>query len=353
MARYRAGALIGAARSLYEAAGLAPEIALTVAEALVEADLLGFDTHGLRFCPAYIKAIESGGMAKSGDPIVLNERPGALTLDGAGLPGQWVMAWALEEAERRIGDGATMAVAVKNARNAGCLAVYARRVALGGRMLILTASAPTNGVVAPYGGREGRLATNPLAAGMPADPHPIVFDTSAAAVTNRMTERARDAGTRLAGSYVVGADGQPSDDPAALFGPPKGAILSSGGLDQGYKGFAFGLLTEMLASGLSGTGRNDPEAQGQSLFFLMIDPEGFGGLDAFEASATHLREWCRSSAPMAGFESVRAPGDRAAEAFARQRSEGVDLAADVMPGLLPLLERYGVPAPDPIDGSQS
>ena len=348
MATYAAADLERAAQALFERAGLAQEIAAAVAETLVSADLMGFDTHGLRFCPAYVKDIETGAAAKRGAPTILKERPGALTLNGGGLPGPWVLAWALAEAEARLSGAATVACAIRNARNAGCLATYARKAALSGRMLLLTASAPTNAAVAPFGGREARLATNPFAAGIPAEPHPIVFDTSASAVTNRATERARDAGTKLPGPYVVGADGRPSDDPAALFGPPKGAILSAGGLDQGYKGYAFGLLTEMLASGLAGTGRNDPDAAGQSLFFLLIDPEAFGGAEALSGSATHLAEWCRSSAPMQGFDAVRVPGDRAAASRARQLADGVTLAPDILPGLLPLLDRYGVPAPTPL-----
>ena len=153
MPRYAADALEEAAQSLFERAGLAPEIATVVAETLVEADLLGFDTHGLRFCPAYVKDIETGAAARSGTPSILNDRPGALTLDGMGLPGPWVVRWALEQAERRLAANATVAVAVRNARNAGCLATYARRVALTGRLLLLTASAPTNAAVAPFGGR--------------------------------------------------------------------------------------------------------------------------------------------------------------------------------------------------------
>lgn len=343
--RYRAEDLTRAAETLFQRAGLASEIAAAVAETLVEADLLGFDTHGLRFCPAYVKDIETGGAATSGRPAILNERPGGLTVDGKRLPGAWVLYEAIREAEARLSETATVAVAVRNARNAGCLATYCRREALKGRMMLLTASAPTNAVVAPFGGREGKLATNPFAAGIPATPHPIVFDTSAAAVSNRMTERARDAGQKLKGAYVVGADGRPSDDPAALFGPPKGAILSSGGLDQGYKGFAFGLLTEMLTSGLAGTGRDDADAAGQSLFLLLIEPDAFGGRDRLSASAEALAEQCRASAPMAGFDDVRVPGDRAARRHATQLAEGVALAPDVMPGLLPLLERYDVEAP--------
>jgi LDH2 family malate/lactate/ureidoglycolate dehydrogenase len=44
------------------------------------------------------------------------------------------------------------------------------------------------------------------------------------------------------------------EKPGALFGNPPGAMLPLGGIDLGHKGFALGLMVEVLTAGLCGTG---------------------------------------------------------------------------------------------------
>lgn len=56
---------------------------------------------------------------------------------------------------------------------------------------------------------------------------------------------------------MVDENGRASDDPTLLTAPPQGALLPVGGLDHGHKGFALGLIVEMLTSALAGSGRTE------------------------------------------------------------------------------------------------
>ena len=58
--RYDAAALRRLAAALFEAGGMEAEKAATVAELLVEGDLLGHDTHGLAQLGPYLDALASG-----------------------------------------------------------------------------------------------------------------------------------------------------------------------------------------------------------------------------------------------------------------------------------------------------
>ena len=72
------------------------------------------------------------------------------------------------------------------------------------------------------------------------------------------------------------------NDPAVLFNEPKGTLLPLGGLEAGHKGYALALLIEALTGGLAGFGRADPsEGWGATVFVQVLDPQAFGGRDAF------------------------------------------------------------------------
>src|SRR5512142_2476220 len=88
---YRAEALIAFATRLLTAAGLAAERADAVASILVEGDLMGHTTHGLALLPGYLAELESGGMAREGEPAVVADAPAAVTWDGGRLPGPWLV----------------------------------------------------------------------------------------------------------------------------------------------------------------------------------------------------------------------------------------------------------------------
>ncbi|HKI99596.1 MAG TPA: Ldh family oxidoreductase [bacterium] len=351
--RYRHIDLIACTTELFGKAGLAPEIAQTVAEILVEADLLGYDTHGLQFVPAYLAGIEARRTTTAGEPAVLADRGHLLCLDGRGLPGQWATVWALERACERVAEHGTVAVTLRSAQNISCLATYVKRAAERGLLALLMASAPGSAVVAPHGGRAGRLSTNPLALGIPAPGHPILIDTSSAATSNRQVERHRRAGSRLPRPALVTTDGVATDDPEALYSNPPGAILPGGGVDYGHKGFALSLLVEAFTSGLIGWGRADAPAgsaggAGNNVYLQVMDPEAFGGGDAMLRETGFLAAACRDTPPLAGGPPVRVPGDRAFALYAEQLGRGVALHPEIMPRLEPLFRKYDVAVPVPL-----
>src|SRR4051812_17276161 len=100
-ARPTAESLIAFATALLTRAGLDADKARTVAEVLVEADLLGHTTHGLALLSPYLAEIEKGAMTKAGEPIVLSDLPAAVTWDGRRLPGPWLVVRALDLAAAR------------------------------------------------------------------------------------------------------------------------------------------------------------------------------------------------------------------------------------------------------------
>lgn len=351
MTRYAHTALIDTTADLFAAAGLDAPIARVVAEILVEADMLGYSTHGLQFVPAFMAALDAGKWTTSGEPDLVRDSGAALHFDGRGLPGQWNMVRALELALARLGAGEgqhpVVTVAIGRSQNISCLATYCRRAATQGALAIVTTSAPANAVVAPAGGRAPRYSTSPIAAGIPAPGHPVLFDTATSSTTNRMIERTKREGGKLPFAALVDAAGNPTDDPEAIYTDPPGAILPMGGMETGHKGFALGILVEALTSGLAGWGRvpTNKTPIGNNVFMQLIDPNAFNGLDAFTDETGHFAETCRDTPAMEGVDAVRMPGDRAHALWTEQSANGIDLHPEILPRMEPWLEKFGVAAP--------
>jgi len=339
--------LLAYAAGLLRAAGLEAGRAATVAEVLVEGDLLGHTTHGLALLPGYLKALSDGSMAVSGEPEVVSDRGASVLWDGRRLPGPWLVVQAIGLALDRAAAHGTATVVIRRSHHIACLAAYLTRVTDRGMMAVLQSSDPSVASVAPFGGTRSLMTPNPIAAGFPTDGDPVLMDISTSTTTNGLTSRLRAEGRVLDSPWLLDAAGHPTPDPAALFTDPPGTILPLGGTDSGHKGYALGLLVEAMTAALGGFGRADPaEGWGAAVFLQVIDPGAFGGGDAFRRQTTWLADAARATPPAPGVGAVRLPGGRGLELRRKQLAKGVTLYPSIMPALAPWAERLGVKSPE-------
>ena len=347
-ARYEASALDAFATALLAAAGARDDIARDTASVLLDGDLMGHTTHGLALLPGYLQALCDTDMRRDGEPTTLASSPAAETWDGNRLPGPWLTLRALESARRMASVQGTGTVVVRRSHHIGCLASYAKRAAERGVMAIVCCIDPAMHSVAPHGAITSVFTPNPLAAGIPTSRDPILLDISASYTTNGMTMRLFRNKQKLPHPWLQDATGNPTSDPAVLFGEPRGTLLPLGGLDAGHKGFALALLIEAMTAGLSAHGRADPpEGWGASVFVQVLDPAAFGGHDAFARQMDWLVDACHDATPRPGGERVRLPGERALRLRREQRANGVALHHEIMPALEPWAAKLGVDVPEP------
>jgi L-lactate dehydrogenase len=344
--RLPAAALVAFARALLERAGVRADIAGDVAAILVDGDLLGHTTHGLALLAPYLAEIEQGRMKKAGAPAVVNGRPAAQAWDGARLPGPWLVLRALDAAAAMAATHGTGTVVIRRSHHIACLAGYLLRATERGLVAVIQSSDPVTAAVVPHGGTTPFITPNPIAAGLPTSGDPMLIDISTSITSMGFAKQQRDAGRRLPGAWLIDGEGDPTDDPNALFAEPKGALLPLGGLDAGYKGFGLGLLIEALTAGLAGFGRADPgEGWGATVFVQVIDPEAFGGLAEFRRQMDFVAAAAHASKPRAGGPPVRLPGEAGLRRYRDQRENGVALYPTIMPALAPWAEKLGVALP--------
>jgi len=341
-----AAALRTFATDLLDRAGLEADKAAAVADVLVEGDLLGHTTHGLALLPAYLAEVEKGAMTKAGEPAVVSDFPAAVTWDGKRLPGPWLVLRALELAATRARQQGICTVVIRRSHHIACLAAYLQRITDRGLMVLLTCSDPSVCSVAPFGGRREVFTPNPLAAAWPTEGDPVILDVSMSITTNALTRRLQAEGKRFPGAWALTAEGEPTDDPGALYTKPPGTLLPTGGIDHGHKGYAFALLVEALTGGLAGHGRADPgEGWGATVFVQVMHPACYGGAEAFRRQTEQVAANCRATPPRPGFERVRLPGESGIRRRAEQLARGVELHPGILPALQPWAAKLQVALP--------
>ncbi len=322
------GALGRFVRSLFVAAGVRPGDAGTVASHLVDANLCGHDSHGVVRAPSYLRAV-SEGRTVPGAELRLERDDGATALlDGGWNFGQIVAGRAMEIACERAEEGGLAVVVAHRSAHAGRLGAYVERAAARGLCGIVMANGHGGSArVAPFGGSQARLATDPMAFGLPTeDPGaPIVLDMATSVVAEGKVRVARNAGRALPGGYLLDAAGDPTTDARALYASPPGALLPLGG-EAGYKGFGLALVVEALAGALSPAGTTRPGAPGggNALFVMALDPERFAGRAAFRRELAELARHVQAPPVHAEGGEVLLPGEPERRAR-RDRGAGVPL----------------------------
>lgn len=343
---YNYAHLLDFATELGVKAGLSRDRAKVQAEILLEADLMGHTTHGLALLPNLLRALASDTMRRDGEPIVLVDRGSAIVWDADRLPGTWLLTRAIAEARLRLVAHPVVTFVIRRMTHIAALGAYLRQATEHGLVITIMNSDPAMRTMVPADGMEPQIAANPIAFGYPTEEDPILIDISTSSVANAWVRRWSAEQKPLPAKWLLDAAGNPTADPAALFGPPPGAMLPLGGLELGHKGFGLGLMVEVLTAALSGLGRADEVTGGGSPVFLqMIDPAGFGGTAAFKREASWLARACRASQPRPGKSKVRMPGDRALALRRQQLAEGVALYPSIIPDLRPWAEKFALAVP--------
>jgi len=346
MPNYTRDDLLTLAHGLLTTAGLPDDKAEVVAELLVQTDEMGVTTHGVSLIPYYLPELTGGTMTTEGSHEVVQDRKVTMVWDGNYLPGHWLMKQALELCMERAAEFGMAALSMRRVHHIGCLSTLTRIAAERGFVCYIATSDPSGKWVAPFGGTEPLLTPNPWAVGYPTATHPVLIDTCASITTVSKVREYINTGAQFAHPWMLTAEGVPSTDPGVVNADPKGTLMPVGGADHGHKGFAMALMVEMLTQGLSGHGRaEDVTRWGGNVFLQVLDPDAFGGREAFEREVTHLGDLCRANRPADPARPVRMPGDRAASTRARAESGIVNLPDEVDTRLARSAAEFGIAMP--------
>jgi LDH2 family malate/lactate/ureidoglycolate dehydrogenase len=329
--------------ALYIAVGVPEDEARIVADHQVDANLVGHDSHGVLLTADYVARIERGHIVPGAALETVHETPSTLVVDGHWGFGFVVTDRVTQMVRDRAAEHGIAAATVRRQGHVGRLGAYAAALAASGAIGLVTAdSGKGPKSVAPFGGRDRRLGTNPLSIGVPSDlPGPVVLDMATSAVAVGKVKLARAAGTQLRSRAVIDRQGRPTTDPAAYF--DGGALLPLGG-DEGHKGYGLSFMVEVLSGLLTGIGfGTDPDGiHNDGVVVLAMDVERFRDLRAFKDDVHDFVSFLKESPPADGFDEVLYPGELEHRTRARRLEEGIPIEDTTWRSIVELGERCGI-----------
>lgn len=346
---YPAQALSDFSTRLFQASGLAKNRARVMADVFLEADLLGFTTHGMNRVAHNLRWLTENRSRLRGEAKVLTDRGNLFNWDADFLPGPWVVSAAIDQALARVGERGLVCATIRRSQHIACLGAYLPRIAEAGYLGMITCSTPNEYTVCAHNGSDPIYSANPFAFVAADDDYPILFDLSLCITAGGYVTRAQRLGEKLPGKFLKTRDGRLSDDPSVFFANPPGSILPIGGLSHGYKGQALSLMSEVLSMALAGYGRGDASVAGDgeanSVFIQIIDPEAFCAREDYQRQIRAFKKLAdESKADSAGLE-VRLPGKLAWRRREQQLQHGVELYPTIMQDIAPWAERFGIELP--------
>ncbi|MFO0800130.1 MAG: Ldh family oxidoreductase [Gemmataceae bacterium] len=347
MPKLSAAVLFANAQRLFEAAGVPTEDAAVVAHGLVDANLCGHDSHGVMRVPQYVEFLKKGTY-RAGVPLtVVSETPAVVMADGNWGLGQVQAHRLLGKLIPKAQALGVAAGTLRNCGHTGRLGEYAETAAR--EKLAFFGAVNSHGAgrrVAPPGGKEGRISTNPICLGAPTSADPVVLDFGTSAVAEGKVRAQFQKKEPAPAGWLVDSTGQPTADPGVLYADPRGSILPFGGA-QMYKGFGLGLLLDLLCGGLSGGPCSSPAfpiaGQGNTAVFVVLDPAHFGGTEHFLTQTDGLTEYVRSCPRADGVAAITLPGDPERTAKSERSATGIAIPDGTWELIVKTATELGVP----------
>jgi len=318
------------AKSVFAASRSADGEARLVADHLVDANLVGHDSHGVIRIAKYLDWLSHDMVLANRHAKVTRESPCHAVIDGQFGYGQVIGREAMDIAIGKARRSGVCALAIRNSGHLGRIGAWAEQAAQAGLASIHFVNTSGFGIlVAPFGGTDRRLSANPIAAGAPtADGAPLILDISTSAIAEGKIQVARNQGKELPEGCTIDAQGRPNRDPARFYGPPEGALLPVGG----HKGYGLSVFCEILAGALTGGLTTNPanETAGRlvnNMLSVVFDPDAFCGAEEFRAEVTRMAHWVKASPPAVPGGDVLLPGEIERRTRAEREKKGIPVDA--------------------------
>lgn len=339
-----AATLLDLGAAIFAAAGAPDDIAKAVATSLVRTSLTGHDSHGVMRVMQYVAMIRNGDLSPAARPRLSRRSGATASLDcqgGFGQIGARFGADLAAELAQQLGIGC---VALENVNHIGRLGEYAEGLARKGLVgMVFTSGTFARVSVAPWGGREPLLSTNPMAWALPTGDGetPFVLDIATAVVANGKVQVALSKGEHMPEGMLLDRDGNPTTDPATFL---NGGMLLPFGR---YKGHGLSLMMELIPAVLSGfTPVSSPGFRsGNPTLIIALDIAAFIEPKIFAQQTRDFLARVKGVSPADGFDEVLLPGEKEQRSIAEREKSGIPLPPVVWNELCGLAREYGIDAP--------
>jgi L-2-hydroxycarboxylate dehydrogenase (NAD+) len=318
------GELLDLAQTIFVAKGVPGPEANLVADALVEANLRGHDSHGVIRIPKWAAGLEAGAISPVAGIETVRESDASALLDADRTLGPVAGIKACEMAVAKAASVGIGIIVIRKASHIGMLGYYTEYLARQG--IIGLCMTNTESGVAPFGTADKILGTNPLSIGVPARDHPMILDMSTSVVARGKIVVALESGKKIPLGWALDKEGDPTTDPKDAL---EGVMLPLGGM----KGSGLAIMVDILTGALAGQavgkdvrGTFDMQHPGtKGDMFMAIRPSFFTDPERFLDTVDNLKNQIQHATKAKGVDQVLLPGEYEYLMRKKRMKEGITI----------------------------
>jgi uncharacterized oxidoreductase len=334
-----AAALTRYVAAIMEGGGSHAHEAATIARRLVDSNLVGHDSHGVLRVPKYLEWVGDGWLRPNQAPTVVFDSDALAIVDGNRGFGQVIGEHATRLGIAKAAKTGIAMVGLRNCGHLGRLGDWADMAADAGQVSLHFLNTSGAQRVAPFGGSDRRLSTNPMAVGVPrAGGEPLILDITTSTVAEGKLMVARNKGEHVPPGWIVDREGRPTTDPNDFY--DGGALLTIGA----HKGSGLSIITDLLAGAVT-TGRSsDPDdtVLRNNMLSIFIAPSVYDRDNHVAREATRFVDFVLASPPSTPGQPVQAPGDVERATRKRRLADGVPLDDKTLDDLAAAAKSVGI-----------
>lgn len=297
--------------------GVEEKMIKILASDYLEGELQGKESHGLMAFPSFLDSVER---MKGRQEKIIKETHSLIIMDADTLPGSYIgrtLADKLIEKAKKEGVGIGAILNMKTWLRPSIIAQYITERGMIG-LVINNGGVP---MVAPPGGYEPVVGTNPIGIGIPSEKAPIVIDMATSKRAWGEVRKAKRLGTDLPQNTFFSKAGEYTVNPDDAY-----SVQAMGD----YKGFALALFIEMMTGSFLGRpmlndeipDSRDYQARMRGAIVMVFDPDTLSSLEKMQKENTALVQFIKKGNTLPGVDEILIPGERAMRTRQRNFENG-------------------------------
>lgn len=334
--------LFACAYEILKAAGESSDCAEIVAENLVRSDSRGITTHGTYLLNPIVTRVKAGQLALPTKASIIIDDAAVAVIDGGDGMGAVSGKLAAELAIKRASQFGISMVLIRNTNNVGALANYTEMIAREGMIAMMGCNAAA--AMAPWGGAEAFLGTNPIAIAVYTGKDMLFSaDMASSIVARGKIRKAANEGQSIPNDWALDSEGNMTTDPVKAL---KGTLLPM----AGPKGSALALVVDIYSGILSGSlyapniksFHTLDGATGVGASILAIDIRKFVKLDEFAAKIDGYFSQIKNLKKASFASEIYIPGEIEYKKELESRKNGIPLGEKAVAAINDLLVQFGL-----------
>jgi uncharacterized oxidoreductase len=315
--------------------------ATMVARRLVDSNLVGHDSHGVIRVGKYLEWIKSGWLRPNQSPSIVFESDTVAIIDGNRGFGQVVGEFAGKTGTAKAARTGIAMVGLRNCGHLGRVGDWAELAAAEGQVSLHFLNTSGAQRVAPFGGSDRRLSTNPITVGVPvAGGDPVILDVTTSMVAEGKLLVAINKGEQVPSGWIIDKHGKPTTEPRDFY--DGGALLTVGA----HKGSGMSIIVDLLAGAVSTGKSSDPDdtVLRNNMLSIYIAPAVYDSDGTVAREVARFIEWVKASPPAVADQPVLLPGEIERATRAQRAAHGIALDDQTWKDLVAAAASVGIGA---------